>query len=494
MCGIVVEFFTEGRADGSSCEMANMLHTIEHRGYDQISIREYENCKVGFRRLAITEADADQPQGGKWKVYLNGEIYNYQELGFSGNECSVISQGLEMFGPEWVRCLNGMFFIVAIKYDQVYIFRDRYGIKPVYYWQGDGVTVVASEAKAIAAHSEYKFGVNHSAQRQWFTFNNVLCDQTLFDKIYKFPAGTYWELQSNIATTYWDWKFQPDEHMEYDYAVKRVRELVQQAVRRQIPKDVPFAVSLSGGVDSNVIASQMPSGTRGFNIGFKDEAFNEFELTKHSPIPCIMSPLQCVLNFDETIYHLEDLRVGQSWQHYTLFQIMAQSGIVVAFDGAGADELFGGYEWRYSEPNYYSVVNRTGAFDPFCKSVFENKFPFDDLNSRYRFDARHFLEGVLLVVDKLSMAHTIEVRVPFLDNDLVDFALTIPPRFKFKKQVLKDAFRGIVAEEILNGPKRGFSCPDWLEGEGNAANKWAHAAFESWNKQFNPHYNEKQPV
>lgn len=487
MCGIVVTFHKYEAPNVYDHDMSVMLDAMKHRGTDQVCINHHGNCVVGFRRLAITEREMEQPsRKTEWVVYLNGEIYNYKELGFSGSECDVVSQGLQMFGSDFVRCLNGMFFIVAIKGDEVYIFRDRYGIKPVYYWQTDDHVVIASEAQAIAAHSGYNFRVNQSAMRQWHVFNNVLCDQTLFNGILKMPKSTCWELKSNMAKSFWRWEFTPDEDMDYDFAVRRVRELVQQAVRRQIPQEVPYAVCVSGGVDSNIISSQLPPEIIGYTADFFQSDVSEINMAKRSGRRIKADVSFCVRNFDATVKALDDLRVGQSWAHYSLFKYIKSDGVKVVFDGAGADELFGGYEWRYREPDYYNVVNRTGVNDPLCKSIFESRYLHDSLDARYRFDAEHFLEGVLLVVDKLSMAHTLEVRVPFLDNDLVDFALTIPPKYKYSKQVLKDAFRGIVADEILDGPKRGFQTPDWLKGEGNAAHKWATQAFESWLKQYGP--------
>jgi len=152
-------------------------------------------------------------------------------------------------------------------------------------------------------------------------------------------------------------------------------------------------------------------------------------------------------------------------------------------DGAGADELFGGYAWRYQAGDYYDVVNRTKIADQYCEKLFKQVHQ-DSLEARYLFDAEYFLEGVLSVGDKLGMANTIEVRVPFLDNDLVDFALTLPNHLKENKLILKQAFKGLVPDEILKAKKRGFSSPDWFEGTGNQASRWANAAFNKWKEIY----------
>lgn len=479
MCGIAMSFYYTP-AQMRTQPVATMLDAIAHRGNDQAVIHHHANCVVGFRRLAITDLKENQPQGDAWKVYLNGEIYNYKELGFTGSETSVISQGLEKFGPEFVKQLNGMFFILAINGDDVFVFRDRYGIKPVYYSHLSTGVLIASEAKAIAAHPEYEFGVCEEAKRQWFTFNNVLTDDTLFEGIFKMDKGSFVHVNNKMRTTkYWNWNFQPDESMDFDFATKKIRALVQQAVKRQTPTDVQFASCLSGGIDSNIIASQLDASVITYTAGFNGQD-DEREMAKLSGRENREINFTEIYAMRETITSLEDLRLGASWSNYGLFEFISKDGNKVCFDGAGADELFGGYYWRYIATDYYAIVNRTGSDDHYSKRLFKNKFPVDTLEQRFAFDANYFLEGLLLVVDKLSMAHTIEVRLPFLDNDLVDFCLTLPFQFKQNKSILKAAFADVLHPDILNGPKKGFSSPDWFPGDGSKSMKWTAAAFNEW--------------
>lgn len=479
MCGIVISYFKKGSNKQPVEPVAKMIDALTHRGDDQVTINRYAKCIVGFRRLAITDLNDDQPQGCDWKVYLNGEIYNYKELGFHGSECSVLAQGFQKYGEDFVNQLNGMFFIVAINGDNVFVFRDRYGIKPVYYFENSNVILVASEIKAILQHPEYKFELNESAKSQWFVFNNILTDETLFKHIYKLDKGTWWHLNLDHKVKYWEWNFCPNENMNWDFAKKKAKKLIEQAIRRQIPRDVEFASCLSGGVDSNIIASQLAENISTFTVGFEGTD-DERELAKQSGRNSSEIIFKDVCGFEKTIFHLEDLRVGASWSNYGLYEFVAACGKKVLFDGAGADELFGGYNWRYSAPDYYAVVNRTGVKSDFCEALFKSVFPDDTIENRFAFDANYFLEGVLLVVDKLSMAHTIEMRVPFLDNDLVDFCLTLPNKFKENKTLLRSAFIDELPLSILEGKKRGFSSPDWIPGEGNQALKWATAAFKEW--------------
>jgi asparagine synthase (glutamine-hydrolysing) len=492
MCGIVVTFLKQ-KVSGAFLHEANisntyvkterMLNAIRHRGQDEVVVHQHNTCVVGYRRLSITEKNIPQPQyTDDWVVYLNGEIYNYQELGFDGCESFVVAQGLQTYGVGFIKQLNGMFFIVAVNRDNVYVFRDRYGIKPAYYTETKEHIIVASEIKAIVNQNNFQTKINSSVVRQWLTFNNTFTDETMFSGIFKVEKGTIWHLNTGNKWKYWSWQFSP-KPIDYTVAVTQLRLLFKRAIERQIPKETSFGSCLSGGLDSNIIVAHLPP-THTFTVGFSDTD-DERDIAqlsagkRHHEIV-----YNDVYHFDETIYHLEDLRVGASWSNYGLYQT-ASKHVKVLFDGAGGDELFAGYSWRYSNPNYYNVVNRTGRHFNENVRLFNSIFFQDTLENRFAFDAVHFLEGVLLVVDKLSMASIIEVRLPFLDNDLVDFATTLPNEYKQNKKILRDAFGHMLPKEVLNNPKRGFSSPDWFRGEGNQANKWATAAFEKWLEVYN---------
>lgn len=483
MCGIVTIFYKTSKVWITSDKVVNeMIQSISHRGRDEIGYYHYTNCTVAYNRLAITNIKSHS-HGSAWKVYLNGEIYNYKDFGFEGSENDVLSQGFEKYGVDFVKQLNGMFVIVAISPDnQVYIFRDRYGIKPAYYYETEDLIIVGSEIKPILQHPSYNFSVNESAKEQWLTFNNVFTNETLFSGIYKLDKGTIWHLNTNQTRKYWEWKFTPTP-MDFETAKNEVRRLLVQSIKRMIPKEVSYASCLSGGVDSNIIASQLPKEIETFTVGYKN-AEDEREVAKLSNRNPNEVVFESIYKLIETINHLEDLRVGACWSNYGLFEYISRHNIKVVFDGSGGDELFGGYSWRYTEKDYYNVVNRTKKDSPYCETLLKFIFPEDTLENRYKFDAEHFLEGVLLVTDRMSMAHTLEVRVPFLDNDLVDFCLTLPNEFKENKLILKEAFKDLLHPDIYSGIKKGFSSPDWLTGEGNQANKWATNALNTWTKLF----------
>jgi asparagine synthase (glutamine-hydrolysing) len=474
MCGIVGIFRKDNSVNAGDFNVVSaMLQNIKHRGTEQ-SVKQFDNgLTVGFTRLAITELKSQQPFIGEWTIYLNGEIYNYKELG-EGSECEVISKGLSREGLNFIKKLNGMFVILAINGNDAYLIRDRYGIKPVYHYYLDGNIYFASEIKAFLAVPSFEVKLSHLEEKQWMCFQNYFSTSTLFHNVRLLKSASIFNLKTFSISHYWSWKFTNQNKDTYQTAVLKVRNLVIGSIQKQTPKEVEFGTCLSGGIDSNIIAINLPH-CKTFSVGYKGFE-DERELASLNGKHHFQLNYDSVENFDKTIYHLEDLRVGASWANYGLFEL-ASKYVKVLFDGSGADELFGGYPWRYDMNKDYvnEVLCRTGE-------TMECHFNDTYLNRR-EFDANHFMHGVLLVADKLSMAHTIEVRVPFLDNDLVDYVLSLPIEYLENKKLLRDAFPQL-QPEIANAPKKGFSSPDWIEGEGNQAKKWSVAALSKWKEIF----------
>lgn len=446
----------------------SVLSLIAHRGKDQKGVFPFGDYQLGFVQLAITDIGTSQPGiFESTRVFLNGEIYNYKDLG-NGSECEVLARGFHAEGPEFVKKLNGMFAIAALICGKVYVFRDRYGIKPLYLSESGA----ASEIKPLVEKAK----INVNSEREWLAYNNIFSNETLFEGVAVMPPGSYMCMNDRVPVHYWKWEYKtvPIRFLE---AVAEVRRLVIQAIKRQIPS-VPYGSCVSAGIDSNIIASIVGGPT--FTVGY---AGVECELEVAAKYNSYNTQIiyDRVTHFDETIYHLEDLRVGASWPNYGLFKKASES-VKVIFDGAGSDELFGGYPWRYCG-DYYELMNRTKTGLADRESFTSKYFPVDTFLNRLTFDATHFLPGVLSVTDKLSSAHTIEARVPFLDNDLVDYCLTLPPEYLKDKILLRAAFEDLPFE-IVWGKKKGFSSPDWIEGEGNQANKWAVAALNKWKQTF----------
>ena len=451
-----------------------MLQNIKHRGTSE-KVRQFNNhVTVGFTHLPITDiGNANQPYVGKWTVYLNGQIYNYKELG-EGSECEVISNGISNHGFNFIKNLNGMFVILAIKGNDAFLIRDRFGIKPMYIFSGEGYVAFGSEIKAFLALPDFEVNVNEQIKERWFAFNNTFCDETIFEGVTMLHSGSITNLNTLESNLYHQHEFTQSYTGTYENAVSKVRQLLINSIKRQTPLAVNYGLCLSGGIDSNIIRMNLPE-CAAFTARFKgcDTERENAEMLNGKQYEILFSDVE---HLTETIYHLEDLRVGASWSNYGLYQL-ASKFVAVLFDGAGSDELFGGYVWRYDMSKHYvlQVLQRTSL---------TSEFHFTDtIENRRLFDVNNFMQGVLIVCDKLSMAHTIEMRVPFLDNELWDFCTSLPLDWITGKKILKDAFSEL-PEEIKNAPKRGFSSPDWFSGEGRQADKWANAAFNEWKTIF----------
>lgn len=478
MCGIAAVY----SSDELYQHVEAMQEKILHRGRDSRSVIRHGNTTVGFNRLAITNISSEQPgRYGNTIVYLNGEIYNYKEFG-TGTEMTVLAKSFDQYGINFVKKLNGMFAMIVIISGRTYIVRDRYGVKPMYYWQNYNSIYFCSEIKGFTALPDFNPVLNQSAVDQFMAMNNVLTNETMFKGVYQVQPATIWCIENSERYQYWQWDFTP-EPMPYESAVVKVRDLVTVAIKRQTPSEVEFGTCLSGGIDSGIIRNVIGD-KRSFTVGYAGEK-DERELSEQQQSLGMHIVYSSVTNFNETIESLEDIRVGASWPNYGLYEL-ASKFVKVLFDGAGADELFGGYPWRYDAQDYKSVVFRTGVDNNRSNYVYKNTgIDYSKTEGRLKFDAEYFLAGVLAVVDKLSSAHTIEVRVPFLDNDLVDFMTTVPTEFKQNKQLLKDAFSDVLPVDVVQGKKKGFTSPNWIKSDGNnQAHKWANAAVTQLKKTY----------
>lgn len=570
MCGIVGVFNLDRKPFrmSSLVEMGNQLN---HRGPDDEGFYLKDNIGLGHKRLSIldTSRKGNQPmtsKDGKWVVVFNGCIYNYKELRkelktkghyFKSNtDTEVITEGLSAYGPEFFERFNGMFAIGAWNTEEetLYLSRDRFGVKPLYYWFNGKTIVFSSEIKSILKHPDYEVEVDLSALNEYFTFQNMFRYNTLFKDIVMLPQANTVKISSTTTVvkhhSWWDFDFsKPDNSMTFEYARSETLRLFEQAVERQMIADVPVGSYLSGGMDSGsitAVASRHVNRLSTFTCGFdmsevsgREANFDErrdAELManhyKTQHFEQVMNAGDIRWSLPRLVYHLEDLRVGMSYPNYYISRL-ASKFVKVCLQGTGGDELFGGYPWRYYKVfdsltqedffnQYYgfwqrlvpdnekselftsSVYNQIDLNEP--RQIFERVFTFNDKlkydtpedhiqNSLY-FEIKTFLNGLLIVGDKLSMANGLEERFPFLDNDLVEFAQKIPVRHKLgnlqdeirkidenakrKKQVyreyddgknvLRKAMHSLIPNKIIDRKKQGFSAPDesWYRGE-NAA-------------------------
>jgi len=505
VCGIAGIFNLNGRPS-SEPVVRSMVRQIAHRGPDGEGTYVHNNVALGHRRLSILDISekGSQPmssKNGEWVVVFNGCIYNYKELkqelldlgkSFSSTtDTEVISEGLCVFGPAYLERFNGMFAIGAYHTPsgKLYLSRDRYGIKPLYYWIGAKTLLFASEIKSFFKHPDFKVELNNFALNEYFTFQNLFTYQTLFKGVTMLPPANTVKVENGNVTTlqhssWWDFDFsQPDNKMSFEDAKDETLRLFKRAVERQMIADVPVGSYLSGGMDSGsitAIASQHVKRLTTFTAGFElsqvtgvetnyderrdAELMANYFKTEH--YEQVINAGDLSWSLPRVVWHLEDLRVGMSYPNYYISRL-ASKFVKVCLQGTGGDELYGGYPWRYYRvfqslnqqsffDNYYSfwqrlvpdeekktlftssVYNDINISDP--RKVFERVFTFNPKlkydtpeehiqNSLY-FEIKTFLPGLLLVGDKLSMANGLEERFPFLDNDLVNFSQKIPIRHK----------------------------------------------------------------
>ena len=528
MCGIAGIFRLFGEEPVREEELRQMCAVMEHRGPDGEGYFTDGPVGIGHRRLSIVDVDnGHQPMsnetGSLWITY-NGEIYNYREIRqqLSGShrfatECdteSIIHLYEEKGEKSFVE-LNGIFAFAL--YDQkeksLILVRDRFGIKPLYYALGpDGTVVFASEVKAILATGRIRAEVDCESLSEHFTFQNNLGERTLYKGIKLLEPGSILVCKDGKVAKrfYWDISFQEGNEKSETFYAERLRDLFESGVRRQLIGEVPLGSYLSGGMDSGSITAVAAPEVRPFHTftcGFDTAGVSEQEAhfderveaellakkldTQHHELHMFAGDMAGLL--PRLVWHLEDFRVGISYQIYAISELISEHATVV-LSGVGGDELFAGYPWRYKPilgapvdedffQQYYRLwvrfmddaekqsffsarVNAElggfSTYDSFVRVMARNDST-DPLHRALYFDTKTFLHGLFVVEDKLSMAHSIETRVPFLDHDLVEFVQEIPASLKLNngesKYILKRAMAGLLPTETLSRRKQGFTPP-----------------------------------
>lgn len=562
--GSRIAFLAEGRAP-LCIDMAQVI-----KQPDSLTTEKAPSVVLGHNRLAIIDRSDSgaQPMGwlcqnstgaavgspAFWLVY-NGEIYNYREL-----RSDLIAQGVrfrtesdsevllalyERHGPAMLDKLNGIFAFALwdVRQQRLFLARDRYGTKPLYYTRlAGGDFAFASETKSLLALPGIDKSLDYSALSEHLTFQTMLADRTLLKSIRLLEPGCYALLDAETGhwqhTRYWEPIFEPTTPVETERDLRntaaQIRHLLEQAVQRQLTGDVLMGSLLSGGLDSAAITAiaarlnpnRWPTFTAGFeldglqSINQNDEQAEDERLaarqlaeafgTRHRELAIDANALPHCL--DSLVWHLDDFRAGISYPNYLVNQ-MAREDVTVVLSGVGGDELFAGYPWRYEpllafddapvvgglsfESHYYQTWTRllseseketlftTDAWQ--ALDGFSTRDSFSEtlatchakraIDRALCFDFKTFLPALLLVEDRLSMAHGLESRVPFLDNDLVDACLGLPTSVKLRGQtseqspriakwILKEALKDLLPATILERRKQGFTPPDatWYRG------------------------------
>lgn len=568
MCGIAGQINFDGEPVSSGI-LKRMTDAISHRGPDGEGHWIEGNIGFGHRRLSIIDLSpaGNQPMissDGRYVLTYNGEIYNFRDLrielegkGYrfrSQTDSEVVLYCLAEWGSDALLKFNGMFALAFWdrKEARLLLARDRYGIKPLYYFIDGQRLIFCSEQKSILEQPSFDKKINKQALLEYFTFQNIFTDQTLLEGVNLLPAGHFATLEFGDGqkelkqTRFWDYHFrEPERPAGKDEYIEELDRLFKQAVNRQLVSDVELGSYLSGGMDSGSITalatSNFPylktftcgfdlSSASGIELAFdernKSEAMSAKFKTEHYEMVLKAGDMERCL--PDLAWHLEEPRVGQSYPNFYAAKL-ASKFVKVVLSGSGGDELFGGYPWRYYRgataknfeqyvDEYYlywqrlipnSVISKVFApiwdevKDIWTRDIFENVFsnqsnslekPEDYINHSLYFEAKTFLHGLFVVEDKLSMAHSLETRVPFMDNDLVDFAMQCPVELKLNnlgevirlnenevgrkgnqyfqktndgKQILRDVMSRYIPADIVEAKKQGFSSPDasWFKGE-----------------------------
>lgn len=443
MCGVVAIFDPTNRLGDAERDATGqrMLERVRHRGPDGIGHRQVGATWLGHTRLAIVDLDeGDQPIGsgdGHWLV-ANGEIYNHEDIRaettypfVTDSDSEVALAAVLSDNPAALGDLRGMFaFIVAGDDDAAVVVRDPVGVKPLYWAQVDGVVYFASEVNAF--------------------------DSGIREHIREFPPGYRWD-QTGTLHRFRDLHVPADLIASRDEAITRIRETTIDCVRRRMMADVPVGVFLSGGLDSSLVAAIMadsapPRTIHSFAAGTASSSdlaaaravaehvgtiHHELVYTADDVVQALPAVVGCIESYEPSL-------VRSAVPNYLLSQMTAQT-VKVVLTGEGADELFAGYD------HFRDITDHEALRDALVEGI----------------SGLHNLN--LQRADRVTMAHGLEARVPFLDRDLVNLAARIPIEWKLpgehgqEKALLREAFDGWLPHELLWRPKEQFG-----DGSGTA--------------------------
>jgi asparagine synthase (glutamine-hydrolysing) len=565
MCGIAGIFHLDGEREVAREDVARMTRVIVHRGPDDEGFFFAGPVGFGVRRLSIVDrALGHQPltgeDGNVW-IAFNGEIYNHPDLqqtligrghSYRTNcDTETVVHAYEEYGERMVEHLRGMFAFALWddKKKRLLLYRDRLGIKPLYYCRVANTLVFSSEVKALLEYG-VPFGVEEQVLECYLRLGYVPGERTLFHQVYKLPPGHYLVAEAGNASVqvrrYWSPRFAPSESVEEAPYVEEFARLLDETVAQHRLGEVPQGIFLSGGVDSSsllaITAGQVSEPVLTFSVGYAEERENS-ELGHARRVAQLfgarhfeyeLSGQRFADSLPKLIWHMDEPIAEMAAIPLYCVAQLAREHITVVHSGEGADEILAGYaayirmQWisrlqrkaglfasgllaqtlslpglpyrlrRYGElmdkplwERYQGV--RRGMTDEVLRQLGRNGFPspdharyrlelfrelysgaqkYSELNQMLAVDLQTWLPDDLLVkADKMTMAASIELRVPFLDHHIVEFAGSLPCRFKLNdgktKYLLKRVMRDRLEPEILRAPKRGFPVPlrKWFRTE-----------------------------
>ena len=529
MCGICGELSLRGQSP-SQQRINNMLVHLERRGPDDQGIYINKQIGLGHQRLSIIDltSASHQPMhtaNKSMSIVFNGTIYNYPQLRqqlqgqgaqfSSTGDTEVILKAYEAWGEQCVEKLIGMFaFAIWDELKQkLFVARDRLGIKPFYYSLSNESFLFASNTQALLATGNIDTDIDTQALQHQFTLHAVVpAPRTILKGIRKLPPGHFmWVDKNGVGESkpYWKLSARRKEKRDEQEWIEEIQHALQLAVDRRLEiADVPVGVLLSGGLDSSLLVgllAQKHGQVNTYSVGFEDqpeERGNEFEYsdavverfsTNHQRFH--IQNDQVLTRLPEAIRCMPEPMVAQDAIAFYLLAEQVSKDIKVVQSGQGADEVFAGYFWypkmHAAQGSYierFSSFYFDRDFDEYAKTVnanyvqqdFTSQLVADALNNS---DSDTFIDAVLQYdvttlivddpvkrVDSMTMAWGLEARVPFLDHELVELAMQMPPEMKLQddgKFALKKIARGLIPDSVIDRPKGYFPMPalKYVRGE-----------------------------
>ena len=574
MCGINgIAFSSRSGRMVSRPQLEAMRDVVRHRGPDDEGIFIDRNIGLGHRRLSIVDVAAGhQPMTNEddtLHIIYNGEIYNHADyrewLESRGHvykthcDTETILHLYEEHGVDCVDHLRGMFAFAIWdqRKQQLFIARDRLGVKPLYYFLADdGSLFFGSEIKTLFAAAALKPKLNYAALPDYLANHAPSGETTLFEGVKRLLPGhtLVWRDGKIDVRRYWDVSFvkAKDEGYSDDDYVEQWTELFRTSVRLRLMADVPLGMFLSGGIDSSAIAAMMSGMVtepiKTFSVAFREREANELEYarlvaekyqTDHHEV--VVSPEDFFAALPKLIWHEDEPLAHPSSVALYFVSELASRSVKVVLTGEGSDELLAGYA-RYKKtvfnlafgaryqsltpagirktiqsgiegmpagsklrqklsrtflalaPDIESIYfdnfavfrramhgdlltretrERIGAHsDPYAevKNLLEQTDAESLLDRLLYADIKTYLHELLMKQDQMSMATSLESRVPFLDHKLVEFTASLPERLKLRgwttKYILRQSMRDMLPAAILKRPKMGFPVPigAWFRG------------------------------
>ncbi|TVZ25595.1 asparagine synthase (glutamine-hydrolysing) [Gillisia sp. Hel_I_86] len=515
MCGIAGIISSEA----SEKDLKAMLKKQVHRGPDYTGIFIDEGfAALGHNRLAIIDLspDANQPFtdiSGRYQLTFNGEIYNYKELKEelknsyhfkTTSDTEVLLAAYIKWGKKCLDKFIGMFAFTIwdIKEKSLFAARDRFGVKPFFYTQENGFLYFSSEIKAIRSVLKRNLP-NEKVWATYFTYGSYgLPDETFFEDIHQLPGGHFLTFSNEKLVIKKWYNFTEavskiDTKNSFEEAKNIYLSLLKDSIALRFRADVPLGFNISGGVDSSLLLALVnefedKKRINAYTFYTGDLKYDELPWvekmisTTKNPLTSVKFVAREVENSAKLIAEIQDEPFGgiPTLAYSKIFEQAQKDGIKVLLDGQGMDEQWAGYDYYLPKTDSQNIIQGVGNNSPYKPNVLTDKlrllaekpsYPqlFDNnlQNKQFRDLFYTKIPRALRFNDRISMAYSTELREPFLDHRLVEFAFAQPPEFKIhhrvQKYMLREILKSVAPQDISFAPKRPLQTPqrEWLGEE-----------------------------